>query len=279
VDLEQYRRSSHEIWQQMAAGWDSRRDWMWSVSRQVSEWMVEKLDPRPGQTILELAAGTGETGFAAAARVGESGRLISTDFAPQMVEAAERKARELGLANIEFRVMDAEQIDLGDDSVNGVLCRWGYMLMADPAAALSETRRVLRDGGRLALSVWGAAEHNPWAALGRRALEVRGHMRKPEPGDPGIFALGNEERLREVVAGAGFGSVEIEPVEVEYRFEDFEAYWRFLRELAGAVEMAIRQLSDDERAEARGLIEQDVEPFRAGDGYVMPGMALNAVAS
>ena len=279
MDLEQYRRSSHEIWQQMAAGWDSRRDWMWSVSRQVSEWMVEKLDPRPGQTILELAAGTGETGFAAAARVGESGRLISTDFAPQMVEAAERKARELGLANIEFRVMDAEQIDLGDDSVNGVLCRWGYMLMADPAAALSETRRVLRDGGRLALSVWGAAEHNPWAALGRRALEVRGHMRKPEPGDPGIFALGNEERLREVVAGAGFGSVEIEPVEVEYRFEDFEAYWRFLRELAGAVEMAIRQLSDDERAEARGLIEQDVEPFRAGDGYVMPGMALNAVAS
>jgi len=279
VDVERYRRSSYDIWQQMAAGWDSRRDWMWSVSRQVSEWMVARLDPRPGQTILELAAGTGETGFAAASRLGDDGRLIATDFAPQMVEAAQRRADELGLSNVEFRVMDAERMDLDDDTVDGVLCRWGYMLMAEPAAALSETRRVLRDGGRLALSVWGAAEHNPWAALGRRALEVRGHMRKPEPGDPGIFALGNEERLREVVAGAGFGSVEIAPVEVEYRFEDFEAYWRFLRELAGAVEMAIRELSDDERAEARGLIEQDVEPFRAGDGYVMPGMALNAVAS
>lgn len=280
MDLEQYRRSSHEIWQQMAAGWDSRRDWMWAVSRQVSEWMVAKLDPRPGQTILELAAGTGETGFAAASRLGDDGRLIATDFAPQMVEAAKRRANELALSNVEFRVMDAERMDLDDDSVDGVLCRWGYMLMGEPAAALSQTRRVLRGGGRVALSVWGAAEDNPWAALGRRALEERGHMRPPQPGDPGIFALGNEERLREVVTGAGFGSVEIEPVAVEYRFDDFDDYWRFLREVAGAVEMAIRQLSEDERAQARELTQQDVEPFRASDGtYVMPGVALNAVAS
>ena len=105
---------------------------MWEGSRGVGEWMVEALDPQPGQTILELAAGTGETGFLAAARVGDDGKLISTDFAPKMVDAARAETERLGLTNVELRQLDAEDMDLPDDSVDGVLCRWGYMLMADP---------------------------------------------------------------------------------------------------------------------------------------------------
>ena len=71
------------------------------------------------------------------------GRLITTDFSPAMLAAARRRGAELGVANVDYRVMDAERIELDDDSVDGVLCRFGYMLMADPAAALAETRRVL----------------------------------------------------------------------------------------------------------------------------------------
>ena len=115
----------------MAAGWDRERSWMWEASRAVSEEMLKALGPEPGQTILELAAGTGETGFAAARAIGPDGRLISTDFAPEMVAAARRASERLGLANVEHREMDAERMDLDDDSVDGVLCRWGYMLMAD----------------------------------------------------------------------------------------------------------------------------------------------------
>ncbi|HYB28004.1 MAG TPA: methyltransferase domain-containing protein [Solirubrobacteraceae bacterium] len=158
---EDYRSASYEIWQAMAAGWERERSWMWEASRAVSEEMLKALGPESGQTILELAAGTGETGFAAARAIGPEGRLISTDFAPEMVAAARRESQRLGLADVEHREMDAERMDLDDDSVDGVLCRWGYMLMADPATALAETRRVLRDGGRVSLSVWGAAERHP----------------------------------------------------------------------------------------------------------------------
>ena len=84
--------------------------------------------------VLELAAGVGDTGFEAAAIVGERGRLISTDFSPDMVEAARRRGAALGLRNVHYRVMDAEHIDLDADSVDGVICRFGYMLMPDPAA-------------------------------------------------------------------------------------------------------------------------------------------------
>lgn len=279
MDLAEYRQVSRDTWQRMASGWDRRRDWMWDVSRAIGEHMVAKLDPRPGQTVLELACGTGETGFAAAARLGDEGKLIATDFAPEMVEATRRRAQELGLRNVELRVMDAEQMDLGDDSVDGVLCRWGYMLMADPAGALAETRRVLRDGGRLSLSVWGPPQDNPWAALGGSALVALGHIPAPEPGAPGIFAMSDKQRIRELVTGAGFGDPGIEAVQITYRFEDFEDYWRFLGDLAGAIALVLARLSDDERSQLHDTIEQNAHPYRQNDGsYTMPGVALNAVA-
>ena len=166
---QEYAQASYEIWQRMAQGWDAERRWIWDGSRHIGEWMVAAIDPQPGQIILELAAGPGETGFAAAERVGPTGRLISTDFSPNMVDAARRQSTQLGLSNVEHRILDAQHMDLEDRSVDGVLCRWGFMLMADPAMAFNETRRVLRPAGKLAFSVWGEPTRNPWAAVPARA--------------------------------------------------------------------------------------------------------------
>lgn len=92
-------------------GWETLRQDLWELSRPVSEWLVERLDPRPGQTILDLAAGLGETGFLAARRVGETGRVLVTDFAPRMVAAARRRAAEFGVTNADFRQLDGERMD------------------------------------------------------------------------------------------------------------------------------------------------------------------------
>ena len=192
----------------------------------MAERLVERLDPQPGQTILEIAAGTGDTGFAAARAIGEDGKLISTDFAPGMVEAARKGSEALGLENVEYRVLDAEQMDLEDDSIDGVVCRFGYMLMADPGRALAETRRVLRDGGRLGFAVWATPDQNLWAAIPGMAMVERGHLPPPEPGAPGIFALGDPERISELVTGAGFGEPEIEQVELEWGYGDADEHWR-----------------------------------------------------
>ena len=113
-----FRAQSYDVWQRMAAGWDREQRWMWEGSRVVGEWMLNALDPQPGQIILELAAGIGETGFLAAARVCKDGRLISTDFAPKMVEAARAESMRLGLTNVEHRQLDAEEMDLPDQSAS-----------------------------------------------------------------------------------------------------------------------------------------------------------------
>lgn len=275
---EDYRRASYEIWQAMAAGWDRERSWTWEASHAVSENMLEALAPEPGQTILELAAGTGETGFAAARAVGPEGRVISTDFAPGMVAAARRESERLGLANIEHREVDAERMDLEADSVDGVLCRWGFMLMADPAAALAETRRVLRPGGRLSLSVWGAAERNPWASVPGRALMEHTGAPAPDPQDPGIFALADPERVRSLLQDAGFSDPRLEEVEVSWHFERIDDYWRYVTELAGGIAMVLQAMPEADREAVRSRVERTAGDFRADDGLELPGMALNASA-
>ena len=187
----------------MAPGWERRRSELEKVTRSVSAWMVQALAPQPGDTVLELAAGPGDTGFLAATLLGDEGRLISSDFSSEMVEVARRRASELGLENVEHRVIDAEEIPLDDDSVDGVLCRFGFMLMPDPEAALAETRRVLRPDGRLVLAVWGQAERNPWISIAGRLLAEHGLVPRPQPGEPGMFVLADEDGLRSLLDGAG----------------------------------------------------------------------------
>src|SRR5688572_16609369 len=141
IDRDRYREQSRHTWGEMAAGWEDRRRWLMDMTVPVSDWLVDKLDPQPGETILEIAAGTGDLGFRVAHCVGQQGRVLCTDFAAEMVDVARRQGEARGLTNIEYRVLDAERMDLGDNTVDGVLCRFGYMLMADPAAALIQTRR------------------------------------------------------------------------------------------------------------------------------------------
>jgi ubiquinone/menaquinone biosynthesis C-methylase UbiE len=275
---DEYRLASRRVWDRMAAGWDDRRDWMWEASRAVGRWMVDALEPRPGETILELAAGLGDTGFAAAAALGPGGRLISTDFSAEMVAAARRHAAELGVANAEHRTMDGERIDLEGGSVDGVLCRWGYMLMADPGAALRETRRVLRDGGRLAMSVWGDPDRNPWASVPARVIMDHAGGPPPDPEAPGIFAMASERRTRALLEGTGLEVRRMELVELEYTFTSFDDVWTFVRDLAGALALVLSAMPDADRSEVRSRLIGALEPYRDGTGYTIPGAALNAVA-
>ena len=270
-DLDTYREQSRANWGRIASGWEDRREWMMSITGRVNDWLADKADPQPGQTILEVAAGTGDLGFQVAERVGRDGRLISTDFAPQMVDVARRQGAARGLSNVEYHVLDAESMDLDDDSVDGVVCRWGYMLMADPAAALRETRRVLRSGGPLAFAVWRTPDRNPWAAVPGMTLVQHGHMPPPEPGAPGIFAMGEPDRIRELVAAAGFAEPELEEIAFEFRYPDFDDLWDALIRLAGPLAEAVNALTEDERRAARAAIMENVAPYRKEDGsYAAP---------
>jgi len=279
VDLDAYRQNSLESWGEMATGWEDRREWLMGITGLVNDWLVEKADPKPGQTFLDVAGGTGDLSLLVSDRVGEQGRVIYTDFAPEMVDVARRQGEARGVGNVEYRVLDAERMDLDDDKVDVAASRWGYMLMADPAAALAQTRRVLRDGGSLAFAVWSTPDRNPWAAVPGMTLVQRGHMPPPEPDAPGIFAMGMPERIRELVTGAGFGEPEIEEIAFEFRYESDNDLWDALVRLAGPLARVIKALPEDERQATRAAIMENVAPYLNEDGsYSAPASTWGVFA-
>jgi ubiquinone/menaquinone biosynthesis C-methylase UbiE len=279
MEREGYRKASQATWEAMAPGWERWRAQLEEDAAPVREWMIRKLAPKPGDTVLELSAAAGDTGFAVAALLGNGGRLISSDFASEMVEIARRRGGELGLENVDYRVIDAENIDLEDDSVDRVLCRCGYMLMADPAAALAETRRVLRPGGRVVLSVFGAPEQNPWAAVPGRILVARRQMEPPAPGVPGVFSMAGEEGTRALLQDAGFHHVETDEVHVRFFSRDLADYVSWATNTAGALALVFRKLPDEERESVEAELREALAPFARDRGYELPGLTLNAVAS
>ncbi len=280
-DANAYRESSLENWEEAASGWVHRQQLMRTFAAPVSHWMVAAIDPQPGQRVLELAAGLGETGLLAAELVAPMGGVVVSDQAEAMLAGARTRAGELGLSNVEFKVLGAEWIDLPLASVNAVLCRWGYMLMADPGAALSETRRVLRPGGHVALAVWDAIEHNPWAALPGRLLAERGLAQPPAAAStPGPFALGRPEDVSELLGAAGFAEIQIEALELVRRHPDFQELWDSTLDLSRNFHDAVLSRPQGEIAEIKAELAQRFAPYTSADGALeIPARTLVACAS
>jgi SAM-dependent methyltransferase len=278
-DANAHRDVSLRSWEEAAPGWVASQQMLREFGAPVSRWLIDAIDPRRGQSVLELAAGLGETGLEAAGLVAPLGGAIISDQAEAMLAGARKRALELGLSNVEFRVLNAEWIDLPVASVDAVLCRWGYMLMADPGAALGETRRVLRSGGRLALAVWDSLEHNPWAQLPALELGERGLSAPPAAGTPGPFALGSSERVRELLEQAGLAEVNVEALQLTRRHESFEEFWETTLDLSRVFHDTVLARPQEEIAEIQASLRARFAPFEGADGSLeIPARTLVASA-
>lgn len=268
-------------WRSVAAGWERQRQLFWESTHVVSERLVELLDPRPGETILELAAGPGDTGLLAARSLAPGGRLVSTDFAPEMVEAARRRATELGLdeAVVSFAVEDMTALSFDDAAFDGVVCRWGLMLAPEIARAAGEIARVLRPGGRVALAVWADPDDNDWmTAPGRSALEL-GLVERPDPEAPGPFRLSRDGLLGDVLTEAGLTVETVEDVAVTWRVAALSDWWAATQDTSRALALILERATDEEADAVRAGAERRLERYVQRDGsLVVPGLARVALA-
>lgn len=280
---DEQRAAARAAWEKTASGWDAHREWIEQSMGPVSHAMIDAVSPQPGHVVLEAAAGLGETGLLAAELVHPGGRVIISDGAEAMVEAAKRRAEERGAGNVEVTPMELEWLDMDAASVDAVLVRFGYMLVPDPETALRDARRVIRPGGRLSFAVWDDVARNPWIGAGMDVLAGLGLAEWPTPaGMPGPFALSDRESLLELVAGAGFVLPEVQTVELTFRSPDVPTARERFVGLSGRARVALEDAPADRRAAAEQALDAmftaHPDPKGPAGSVALPGVALVVAA-
>ena len=270
------RARLHGMWAAVAPAWAAHAAFADARHAEATERLLALTAPQPGERVLELACGAGGTGLAAAARVGSGGEVVLSDVAREMTEIAAARAEALGLRNVSARALDLESIEEPDASYDVVLCREGLMFATDPARAASEIRRVLRPGGRVALTVWAAKERNPWLGIIFDAVSAELGRPVPPPGVPGPFSLADAGRLAALLAGAGLAEVTVDELSVPSRAPSFEAWWARTSALAGPLVAILGSLPESSRRAIRARVREASRRYETPAGLELPGATLVA---
>jgi ubiquinone/menaquinone biosynthesis C-methylase UbiE len=250
-------------------GWDLavepyERYWL-PVLRFCSERVLELAAVQQGESVLDIATGTGVAAFLAADIVGPEGRVVATDISEGMVARAAAHARERGLEQMTFQRLDAEQLTLPDNSFDVGLCVLGLMYPADPQQAINEMYRVLKPGGRAVACVWGRRDRCGWREVFPIVdAHVESHV------CPLFFALGAEGALRYSFQAAGFAHLQEERLERVLN-------WPTADEALGAifpggpVALAYSRFSEDVRRTVEDEYLASIEAHRTAAGFEVPG--------
>jgi SAM-dependent methyltransferase len=276
-----YQEASQQQWGDSADRWArAAEEEDTGASAEAAAWMLGVASPQPGARVLELACGAGRVSLQVASMVAPDGTVLCSDFAEAMVRAVDERITRLGMSSTaEARVLDAQQLVLEDEAFDLVLCRFGYMLMADPLQALRESARVLRPDGDLVFAVWGPGERNPWISTIFDAVMGRLNAPPPKPGTPGPFALADADRLREMIDSAGLGEVTVIEIEAQQIYESLEAWWENLNEISGPLAALLAALPEQDQEAIRATAISAAESFVADDGRaVFPASVIGAKA-
>ena len=209
--------------------------------RDIHALVVERLDPQPGEKVLDAATGTGAVAFLAAERGAD---VIGMDLAPVLIDTAEELAAGRGLS-VQFEVGDAEEMRYDDASFDVVASTCGIMFAPDHEAVASELARVTRPGGRIGLACW-----TPEGGLGQMFRMMGPFLPSPAPGVGSPFAWGREEHVSTLAVESG------------------EAYWELFSSSYGPTKSATEALDEERREEFRQTWIDFFEAMREGDEVV-----------
>ena len=265
-DPARYKAGQRREWDTAAPGLKDWREVAEPAFQPVSERMMELADIQPGQRVLDVATGIGEPAVTAARRVGLSGHIIATDLSPQMLALGRERVAELGLAHIEFREMDAEALELPEQSFDIILCRFGLMYLPHPQAALERMHKLLAPGGRLIAAVWGPPQKVPFARWPMEVAMRVLHVPAPPQQMPGPFSLADSRRLEQILTRAGFTAVSTEPMMLTLEWASVDDYIRFQQAILTGFNIMLAKFPAEQQAEVWRAIAEAAGQSTTPDG-------------
>ncbi len=278
-DSTQYKAGQRREWGVSADGW--KRHWkIWERAAQhLNEHLVDLAGIRPGHRVLDVATGLGEPAFTAARRVGPNGSVVATDLSPAMLSLAQDEAVRLGLHNVEFREMDAEEPDLPVQSFDAALCRWTLMFLPHLVVALTRLRDVLVHEGRFAAAVWGSPDKVPFTSIPMGVIRQVLQLPAPPTGTPGTFSLADEHVLERSFTQAGFANVAIEHQALIFEYRSIEEFIEERPATSASIRSMLAEASTAQREKIWDIVGEAVAKYQDDAGVLrLPTDTLCVVA-
>ena len=262
MDAKLQRRIQRYGWDKAAATYE--QCWREQL-RPAQDLLRETVRPRPGDSVLDVACGTGLVTLRAALLVGPRGRVVGTDLSDRMVEAAQAAAVAAGASTVSAARMDAENLAFEDCSFDAALCALGLMYMPDPERCVRELHRILRAGGRAGAAVWGQRSRCGWAEIFPIVdARVRSEV------CPLFFRLGSGDALAHAFRSAGFVDVVSRRLETTLLFASGEEACLACF-VGGPVALAYDRFDEATRRAVHAEYLASIEPYRRGAGYAIAG--------
>jgi SAM-dependent methyltransferase len=267
-------QDQRELWEREGAFWAREALRFDALSVEFGLAMLEAAGPRPGERVLDVGCGTGQTTVQAAERVVPGGAAVGVDVSAPMLAYARRRARGAGLGTVRFLEADAQTHAFEPGEFDAVVSRFGTMFFGDPVAAFTNLGRALGAGGRLAIVCWQDVLKSEWTAvIGGAAAAHLGFPDFGHPGAPGPYAFADRDRLERTVAAAGFGDVRAEAITRPMRLgDDVDDVVRFFT-AGDLVRDWFAGKPEDHVARALDAVREATAPYAGAGGVVMTGTA------
>lgn len=268
--LEQISRQQRASWNKFSPGWEKWDELAMDFLKPVGDKMISLIAPAGNDAILDVAAGTGEPGLTMATMLGDEGKVVITDLAEDMLEIAKKNAAQKGIENIETRACDVSELPFEANTFDAVSCRFGFMFFPDMEVAAREMARVLKPGGRIAASVWGAPEKNPWVTIIMGTIREYVDASPPPPGAPGMFRCAEDGMMADVFARAGLDNVTETEVAGKLNCGTAETYWNMMTEVAAPIVAALDKTDDATTETIKNDVFQKINrDYTEADGNVV----------
>ena len=267
--LEEIRNQQKATWDKFSPGWRKWDEFTMNFLKPMGDAIIQHINVKPTDTVLDVATGTGEPGLTIAAKVPQ-GKVTGQDLSDGMLQVAREHASQKGLKNYDTVSCDISELPFPSATFDAVSCRMGFMFFPDMEKAANEMVRVLKPGGRLATSVWAGPANNFWITAMMGAIGKNMELPPPAPGAPGMFRCAQPGLIADLLKKAGLKNVTEQDVSSQVAYDGIDHYWTMMNEVAAPVVAAMSKATEETKMKIKADLTASLKDRIKTNGLEMP---------